>query len=114
MTKKQEETGVVNPFSEKFAPTWELWKRYKEDLYKFKYKSSLTEQMALSRLVKISGGVENVAIEIIEEAISRQWEGLFALKTNNFSNGRNINGSDTAAKRESINEALNKRFAKGG
>lgn len=113
MTKKQENGEVVNPFSENFTPIWELWKRYKKDLFKFTYKSWITEQSALNKLVRISGGDESVAIEIIEDSMANQWEGLFPIKINSKFNGKETNGSNPAAQRESVNEALNKRFANG-
>ncbi len=113
MTKKQEEMEVVNPFSEKFTPIWELWKTYKKELFKFSYKSWISEQSALNKLVRISAGDETVAIEIIEDSMSNQWEGLFPLKINGKINGKPASGINQSAQRESLNEALNKRHAAG-
>jgi hypothetical protein len=109
MTPKRE---VVSPFSDKFSPVWELWKEYKQEAFKFTFKSSISEQGALNKLVKLSGGDENTAIEIVEESIANQWEGFYYLKQNSTSNG-NTKIVDIAKGRESVNNALDKRFGKG-
>lgn len=104
---------VVMPFSDAFTPVWDLWKQYKKELFKFQYKSNISEQSALNRLVRISGGSEEMAVEIIEYSMSSQWEGLYVPKTNNFLNGKATSGAGAGNQRESLNEALNKRFAGG-
>jgi hypothetical protein len=109
MTTKRE---VVSPFSDKFTPTWELWKEYKNEAFKFTFKSCISEQGSLNKLVKLSGGDESTAIEIVEESIANQWEGFYALKQNITSDG-NTKIIDIAKGRESLNSALDKRFGKG-
>jgi hypothetical protein len=112
MPKKTSKTEVVIPFSDNFTPIWELWKEYKDEAFGFKYKSGISEQMALKKLVQLSGGHEDVAIAIIEQSMADQWEGLFPLKNNNTPNGQKQRaGTDT--QRQSLNDALNKRFGNG-
>ena len=41
---------------------------------------------SLTKLVKLSNGVESVAIDIVEESIANGWKGFFPLK--NQSNGK--------------------------
>jgi len=84
---KEEEKEIVLPFNSKdFGAIWNKWKEYKYKLFKFKYKSNITEQTALDELKKLSNGIEGVAIEIVEHSIAREWEGLFELtKKNNAS-----------------------------
>lgn len=82
---------VVMPFeSEKFSQHWEFWKTYKKDQFKFTYKSSISEQAALNDLVKLSGGEENKAIQIIMQSMANSWKGFFEIKNN--SNGTTKNG----------------------
>lgn len=81
---------VVMPFeSENFVKHWNFWKGYKKEQFNFVYKSVISEQAALNELVKLSGGEEKTAIEIIMQSISNTWKGLFELKNN--SNGK-LNG----------------------
>lgn len=112
MLKKTSKTVVVNPFSEKFTSVWELWKEYKDEAFGFKYKSGISEQMALKKLVRISGGHEDVAVAIIEQSMADQWEGLFPLLNNNTPNGQRKR-VDADTQRQSLNDALNKRFGNG-
>lgn len=105
-------TPVTNPFSEKFSPMWELWKEYKQEAFGFKYKSYISEQMALKKLVQLSLGNEDTAIAIIEQSIADQWEGLYALKIHGNGTGT-TKVVDIAKGRESLNDAINKRFGNG-
>jgi hypothetical protein len=72
---------VVFPFpSDEFKNAWMLWKQFKLDEHKFKYKSTLSEQAALKDLSEISGANENIAIKIIGKSMAKGWQGLFPLK----------------------------------
>lgn len=81
---KNRGSDLKMPFNGTFSQKWENWKDYKIKQHKFKYKSEQTEQAALDDLVKLSGGVENLAIEIIQQSIAKGWKGLFELKNNNY------------------------------
>lgn len=87
--KKQEETRqeetieIVFPFvSENFKKMWTNWLSYKKQQHNFTYKSAISEQGALKDLSKISDGNEQMAIDLIENAISKAWKGIY--KPDNF------------------------------
>lgn len=86
---------IVMPFGESFAEMFEYWKIYKSKEWKFKFKSAISEQMCLNKLVKISGGKEDIAIQIIEESIANGWQGLFPLKQD-----KNVTGTTKTANAE--------------
>lgn len=70
---------IVFPFeSEKFRAQWDVWKQYKSDQHKFKYKD-IAEQAALKELGEMARN-EETAIAIIHQSISKGWKGLFELK----------------------------------
>ena len=59
---------------------WDLWKRYKLEIWKMKYKpSKLGEGAAAEGLVKLSGGDSDLQMAIVKQAIAKQWKGLYAL-----------------------------------
>lgn len=69
------------PFnSEEFIETWNDWIEYKYLEFKFKYKSPQSMKSSLKKLVRLSGGVESVAIQIIEESMANGWKGFFKLQ----------------------------------
>lgn len=72
--------NVINPFSEGFVEKWELWKAYRWDEHKFKYKGVISEQMALKRICEVSEGNEEKAERIIDQSISRGWMDFYKLK----------------------------------
>lgn len=87
MPPKSLPTNIINPFSESFLDTWDLWKKYKKEQFKFTYKGCISEQAALMQLVTLSEGKENIAIQVINQSIANGWRGLFMLKNND--NGTN-------------------------
>jgi len=82
--KKREEEKkieIIYPFdSDDFKNAWKTWIKYKKDQHSFTYKSGNSEQIALNQLLKLSGGIEKNAIDIIEQSIASGYKGLFALK----------------------------------
>lgn len=112
-------TNVINPFSEKFEETWELWKNFRKEEHSFSYKGVISEQMALKRLVEVSEGDEEKAVRIIEQSISRGWMDFYQLKQPSV-NGRSKQKQSVAeAKptsgnlRERVVSAANKRYGNG-
>lgn len=99
--------GIINPFSADFLATWELWKQYKLEEFKFKYKGCLSEQAALMRLSDLSGGLEPVAVAIIKQSMANSWKGFFELKDIK-------NGHPKAATREEINTEFASRSYTNG
>lgn len=80
--KKREDKNVVFPFdSEDFSTWWSHWLEYKAAEHKFKFKSQVSEQAAVNKLVKLSDGREDIAIQIIQQSIENGWKGFFQLKT---------------------------------
>lgn len=72
---------IVYPFqSPEFLRMWELWKQYKLEEFKFKYKSKISEQAALQELAEFSEGDELTALKIIKKSMAKKWQGLFELK----------------------------------
>ena len=59
---------------------WNLWKDYKENQFKFKYKTIQSEQIAFDDLVRLSNNSCENAIEIIKQSMANGWKGLFELK----------------------------------
>lgn len=88
MTKRNSEKNefqLSNPFTEKFMPSWDNWKAFKKEQFKFIYKP-MGEQSAISYLFQISGGNEETAKLIIERSKANGWKGFFELPIN--SNGK--------------------------
>jgi len=77
--KKAPPGEIVNPFSDNFLTTWQMWKDYKRETFGFVYKGVYSEQMTLKTLCELSGGDEEKAVKIIEQSVMRQWQGIFPL-----------------------------------
>ena len=74
---------IVLPWqTDNFRQAWELWKQYKAEQFRFKYKSPISEQSALKGLQRKAGNDEGKAIAIIEQSMENGWRGLFEIKTN--------------------------------
>lgn len=65
--------------NKKLKEAWGLWKYYRKEQHKFKYKPT-GERQALMGLYKKSDGSPAAAIEIIHESIENGWKGLFKPK----------------------------------
>jgi len=91
--KENKKSEKINfPFdSEIFKTQWQLWKVYKSKEFGFKYKATVSENGALAKLEKLSGGDERAAIEIIQQSISEGWKGFFDLKTHPAAKGNTAN-----------------------
>lgn len=102
---------IIFPFlSEEFGLLWKNWKNYKKNEFKKNYKTSESEQAALSNLCKLARGDEATAKEIIMQSIANQWQGLFELKTNNNEQSGSSNRKPHPGK--ITGEQLNKAYAK--
>jgi len=67
--------------SERFEVAWKEWLKYRREA---KLKTSPTSLRAsLTKLLKLTGGDEMTAIEIINESIANGWKGFFPLKNQN-------------------------------
>lgn len=100
-------TGIINPFTPSFLESWELWKNYRWDEHKFKYKGVFSEQAALMKLNDLSSGDEEKAKAIIKQSMEGPWKGLFPLKIEK-------NGHTKAPTRQEINtEFASRPYANG-
>ena len=78
-----ESLNIVLPFeSEAFKNKWELWKAYRLEIKK-PIKGVISEQAALKDLSEMADLNENIAIQIIDQSMSKNWQGLFELKSIN-------------------------------
>lgn len=113
--------NVINPFSDAFVVTWDLWKHFRWEEHKFQYKGVISEQMALKRLVEVSEGDEEKAIRIVEQSISRGWMDFYKLKqpSNNGKSATKSNQSTTndqksgSSLKERVFAATVKKFGGG-
>ena len=79
-------------FSEDFKNAWNEWIEYRKARRLPKY-VEIGLKKTFSKLLKDSGNNEHIAIEIIENSMANNWQGLIPLKNNN--GHEIINGSDT-------------------
>lgn len=98
---KPKKKDIVFPFnSEDFLNNWNEWKQYKKTEHGFSYKSELTELKTIESLFKDSNGNEKLAIEMINNAIAKNWKGIYKINDNN--NGKQFtkpNGNEALANR---------------
>ena len=79
--KESKMDSLVFPFdSQEFLDIWNYWKQVKKEEHNFRYKSKISEQAALKKVMKLSEGNEQTAIEIIMQSIENGWKGFFKLK----------------------------------
>ena len=111
---KQKE--LVNPFSDKFWETWELYKDYRQETHNFKYMGVIAEQMAIKKVYEVSGGDEERAIRIVEQTISSgKWSGFYPLKTTTYKeNGQSNSKAEQPSLREQAAAEFSRRNAAGG
>ena len=65
---------------------WNEWKEYKNQHFKFKYKTLQSEQAAFDSLVELSESNLLVAKEIVKQSMANGWKGFFSIKNNINSN----------------------------
>lgn len=118
---KKTDFQLVNPFSEKFLDTWELYKAYRKEVHDFKFKGVISEQMILKKLVELSGGDEERAIRIVEQTISSgKWMGFYPLRQTKYKedNGKSKTNRGTkksdASLTDKVKYAANFRYGGGG
>jgi hypothetical protein len=88
-TKKKTDLVLKNPFSEAFMESWEDWKLFKKEQFRFSYKPR-GEQAAIDDLFEISAGNEAFAKAIIKQSKAKGWRGLFELKTSPYGTNKAI------------------------
>tara|TARA_R110000803_G_scaffold52326_2_gene107732 strand:- start:8432 stop:9148 length:717 start_codon:yes stop_codon:yes gene_type:complete len=86
---------VVLPWSSpQFLKVWETWKQYKAGEHRFKFKTVISEQAALTKLWNESQGAEDLAIFMVFNAIASQWKGIFPLKDQELKKFNNKKGQN--------------------
>jgi hypothetical protein len=68
--------------SDDWEVLWKGWAEYKQTEHRDGYKSAKTEQVAINKLVEMSGGDLTKAQEIVKQSIANRWKGLFTIKQN--------------------------------
>lgn len=92
-----------------FVLMWSNWKKYKLGEHRFKYKTHISEQMALKELCDLSEGHCSNAIKIIEKSISKGWKGFFKLtKEDNAT----ITVKSGVERESEIDDAINRHFGR--
>lgn len=110
---KQKPFQLVNPFSEKFLETWELYKQYRKETHNFKFLGVISEQMSLKKLVEVSGGDEERAIRIVEQTIaSGKWMGFYPLKTTTYKDGKSTKQPSSKEPELSLREQAAAEFSR--
>jgi len=107
--RKKSQNQFVNPFSEAFLSTWNLWKEYRWEEHKFKYKGVISEQARLMQLVTLAEGQEEKAVKIIMQSIENTWSGFYPLRENNNQNGKSI----TEKRKDTIDILAGRNYERG-
>lgn len=98
--------------SDKFKEAWQQWKKHKQERLGSPY-TETAEQRALSVLFQQSHGIEDLAIQSIDESITNNWAKIYIIK--NYNNGTEQAGKNNGqfSFRNSVQEELNKRYGGG-
>lgn len=95
MNKSPKANGVQLPFNdENFIQKWQEWLQYRKERRLASYVPTGLKK-TFTKLLNDSQNDVNLAIQIIDQAMSCNWQGLFPLKTlpnaTNFTNPANGN-----------------------
>lgn len=75
---EKQKPEIKNPFQEQVKLGWPAWKDYRRQIKKPIL--PVSEQKALDELYRLSGGIVDLANQIISQSIANGWQGLFAIK----------------------------------
>jgi len=98
--------------SEQFTETWQLWKKHKKELSGNPY-TQTAEEKALATLFQQSHGIEDLAIQSINESMNNNWAKIYIVKNYNNGTGQASENNGQFGFRNSVQEELNKRFGGG-
>jgi len=91
MKVENENKDIVYPYqNDEFIEIWKQFKIYKETEFNFKFKSTQSEQAALSKLPNEMDNVDH-AIQSIKNSMANGWKGIFPDKQNNNGGKNNTN-----------------------
>ncbi len=77
---KTKDKSVLVFISPEWSELWAGWCEYKETEFRDRYKSEKSEQVAIDKLVEISGQDLTKARQIVQQSIANRWKGLFETK----------------------------------
>jgi len=80
--KKEDVVFDMSFVANNFAEAFNLWIEYKKEI-KDMYQTQKGLNGGYNELVRLSGGNPRIAIDIVNQSISRDWKGLFELKHGN-------------------------------
>jgi hypothetical protein len=110
MSTAKDTEGIPLPFkSPNFASIWSEWLQYRKEARIKNYTPTGLRRL-FRWLAETSGGDEQVAIQIVDQSLTKGWQGLFELKTlPNAANIANTAAGDKAGSvsRERIKAAKN-------
>ena len=108
MKVENENKDIVYPYqNDEFIEIWKQFKIYKETEFNFKFKSTQSEQAALSKLPNEMDNVDH-AIQSIKNSMANGWKGIFPDKNNNNGGKNNTNTKSkySTSFKEFINEKI--------
>lgn len=111
MTKRNlKENGVQLPFNdENFIQKWQEWLQYRKERRLANYVPTGLKK-TFTKLLNDSQNNMDIAMQIIDQAIASNWQGLHPLKnipnatniTNPTAGGQQVNGSSSSARINAI------------
>ena len=108
MKVENENKDIVYPYqNDEFIEIWKQFKIYKHTEFNFKFKSTQSEQAALSKLPNEMDNVDH-AIQSIKNSMANGWKGIFPDKQNNngTKNNTNTKSKYSTSFKEFINEKI--------
>lgn len=80
MSKKQQKSTPELPFcSPEFVEIWELYLKHRREKGADNY-TDTGLNMVFKKMLRLSVGMEDIAIKILEQSIENNWTGIFPLK----------------------------------
>ena len=108
MKVENENKDIVYPYqNDEFIEIWKQFKIYKHTEFNFQFKSTQSEQAALSKLPNEMLNVDH-AIQSIKNTMANGWKGIFPDKQNNNGTKNNTNTKSKYSTdfKEFINEKI--------
>ena len=108
MKVENENKDIVYPYqNDEFIEIWKQFKIYKSTEFNFKFKSTQSEQAALSKLPNEMDNVDH-AIQSIKNTMANGWKGIFPDKLNN--NGAKNNTNSQSKYSTDFQEFINEKI----
>lgn len=85
---KDKDKDLIYPAELNFE-AWELWKEFRKEQFRAKYKP-IGEKAAIKKILNLSAGDKEIQAKIIEQSIENGWRGLFELKASKQSNVKQL------------------------